>query len=226
MKILEKNKAIELRRQGRTFKEILEKIPVSKGSLSYWLSDIVLSPEQVARIRYKNEQIKSKFIKFNELRKNQSELEKESIITSAIKEINAFSLKELKLMGIALYWAEGYKGQACKGVEFTNTDAAMIKLMMRWFREICNVRESQFRIRLQVHSIKNIDKVKNYWSEISGIPLSQFTKPYIKISPTSKRKVGNLTPYGTCSIRVSDIRLITKIRGWIKGLMALSSSLV
>lgn len=145
-------------------------------------------------------------------------------IVNAIREIDRFSLRELKFIGIALYWAEGYKSLACKGVEFTNTDPAMIRLMMRWFREICNVKESQFRIRLQLHNGEGIERIKNYWAEITEVPISQFTKAYIKVSPTSKKKVGNLIPYGTCSIRISDILLITKIKGWIKGLMALSSS--
>ncbi len=226
MKIVERDKAIILRKQGKTFGEILREVSVSRGSLSYWLRDITLTPTQLSRINYKNEQIKGKFIKFNELRKRQSALEKEFIIASAAREIDGFSLKELKLIGVALYWAEGYKGPACRGVEFTNADPAMIRLMMRWFRDVCSVGENQFRIRLQVHNGKDIEKIKNYWAEITRIPLGQFTKPYIKTSPTSKKKVGNLIPYGTCNIRISDIRLITKIKGWIEGLMAPSSSLV
>ena len=226
MKVNERNKAVELRKRGKTFGEILREISVSRGSLSYWLRDITLTPEQSERIKYKNEQIKEKFIKFNELRKDKSQQDKSIIISNAIKEIDVLSARELKLMGIALYWAEGYKGPACKGVEFTNTDPAMIKLMMRWFREVCGVRESKFRIRLQVYNEKNVDKIIDFWAKNTGIPHSQFTKPYLKTSPTSKKKVGNLTPCGICSIRISDIQLITKIRGWIQGLTALSSSLV
>ena len=109
MKVLEKNRAIELRRQGKTFGEILREISVSRGSLSYWLRDIALTPEQLAKIKYKNEQIKEKFIKFNELRKNKSARDKSFIINNAIKEIDVLSARDLKLIGIALYWAEGYR---------------------------------------------------------------------------------------------------------------------
>lgn len=226
MKVLERNKAVELRKQGRTFNEILREIPVSKGSLSYWLRDIVLTPGQLARIQYRNDLIKAKFIEFNESKKRRSEDKKKEIIDKAIREIDSITVKELKLIGIALYWGEGYKGPACSGAEFTNTDPAMIKLMTRWFKEICHVQENRFRIRIQLHNASGADKSKEYWSKITGIPKTQFTKPYIKISPTSKKKSGNLAPYGICSIRVSDINLINKIRGWIKGLVALSSSLV
>lgn len=224
MKTIEKDKAIELRKQGRTFGEILREVSVSKGSLSYWLRDIDLTREQIARIQYKNDAVKQKFIRFNQLRKDRSERNKRFITADAVKEINKFSLRELKLVGIALYWAEGYKERACRGVEFTNTDPGMIRLMMQWFREVCSVRENQFRIRLQVHNGKGIEKITSYWADITGVALSQFTKPYVKTSPSSQKKMGNLTPYGTCNIRISDIRLITKIKGWIKGFTALSSS--
>ncbi len=224
MKIAEKNKAIELRKQGMTIGEIIKEIPVSKGSLSYWLRDVLLSDEQIARIKYKNEAIKSKFIRFNELRKEKAEEDKRQISNRAAREINDISERELKLIGIVLYWAEGYKANA-RHVEFINSDPAMIKLMMLWFRQICNVREEQFRIRLQIHNVSEINKAQDFWSAITGLPLTQFNRAYTKTSPTSKRKSGNLVPYGICSIRISDIRLITRIRGWIFGLMALSSSL-
>ena len=207
-----------------TFSEILKEIPISKGSLSYWLKDIKLTSAQLSRIEYKNQAIKDKFIKFNELRSKQADIRKSNILQNAIHQIDFISDRELKFIGIALYWAEGYKGCACKGVEFTNSDPEMIILMMRWFRKICQVNETKFRIRIQVHGVKNINKIKEYWSGITGIPDRQFTKFYKKISPTSKKKMGNLIPYGICSIRISDINLITTIQGWIRGLMALSSS--
>lgn len=224
MKLLEKDKAIELRRQGSTFSEILKQIPVSKGSLSYWLRNINLTDEQMVRIRYKNDRIKKQFIEFNELRRKQAEDNKRVVISNAIKEIDSFSEKELKLIGIALYWGEGYKSDRWKSVSFTNTDPEMIRLMMRWFRVICKVPEQKFRIRIQCHGVKRVKNAEEFWSKIANVPSSQFTKPYIRISPTSKNKMGNLCPYGICDIRISDVLLLTKIKGWIQGLMALSSS--
>lgn len=223
MKVIERNKAIELRKQGKTYREILREIPVSKGSLSLWLRDISLTPAQLARVQYKNEAIKNNFIKFNELKKLQSQRCKNLIAADATQEIDGISKRELKFIGIALYWAEGHKAHA-HSVDFVNSDPYMIKLMMRWFREICSVQEKRFRIRIYIHNPADIEQAVNYWSGITGVPICQFTKAYEKISSTSKRKSGNLVPYGICSIRISDIKLITRIQAWIKALMALSSS--
>lgn len=220
MKILERYKAIKLRKQGKTLSEILKEIPVSKGSLSYWLRDIKLTSEQLTKIRYKNDKIKEKFIKFNELKRKKSEENKKAIVCNAMREINNVSERELKLIGMALYWAEGYnKNSSWKTVSFTNSDPGMIKLMMKWFREICKVPDNKFRIRIQCHGIEKVKESEEYWSRITDIPLLQFTKPYIRISPTSKKKMGNLSPHGICNIRISDISLLTKIKGWILGLV-------
>ncbi len=226
MKIVEKNKALDLRRQGKTFSEILKETPVSKTSLSYWLRDIRLTNKQLSRIAYKNNKIKQKFIKFNALRRKQADDKKKIILRKATDEIDYISERELSLIGIALYWAEGYKKSSWKTVNFTNSDPEMIKLMMRWFRRICKIPNTKFRIRIQCHDTDNVEEAKEYWSGVTDIPLVQFTKPYVRISPSSKKRMGALSPYGICNLRISDVSLLTKIKGWINGLKALSSSLV
>lgn len=224
MKTIEKEKAIELRRQGKTLSEIMEIVPVSKGSLSYWLHDIKLTNRQIGRIKYKNDKIKCKFIEYNLMKKEKALKAKEAIFNSAAREIGKLSREQLRLVGIALYWAEGYRAHACSSVDFTNSDPEMIKLIMRWFRDVCGVPEERFRVRLQLHGVPEEDKAKVYWSKITGVPNKQFTKAYIKTSPSSKNKTGRVLPYGICSVRVFDTALFNKIQGWIKGLMALSSS--
>ncbi len=46
-KLEEKQKAIELRKQGLSYSEIRKKVDVSKSTLSIWCRDINLSNEQV-----------------------------------------------------------------------------------------------------------------------------------------------------------------------------------
>ena len=218
MKVLEKNKAIELRRRGKTFSEILKKIPVSKSSLSYWLREINLTDEQLTRIRYKNDKIKKKFIEYNKLRRREAVKRRENIIEAAKEEINKISKRELKLLGIALYWGEGSKCERAGAVKFVNSDSIMIKIMMRWFREICRVPESKFRVSFQAYELQNIDTIRTFWSKLTGIPFSQFTAPSLRISKTSKGKRGNILPYGTLQVQISNSALLTKILGWIEGL--------
>ena len=97
--------------------------------------------------------------------------------------------------------------------------------MMKWFRETCNIPEDKFKIRIQIHDASNIKDGIQFWSRITGIPSNQFTKSYTKISSSSKGKSGNRHPYGVCHVRIANTELLVKIKGWIEGLKALSSSL-
>lgn len=229
MKVEEQNKAISLRQKGLSYKEILNEIPVSKASLSRWLKDISLSNEQLSRIYQKNLVTRRRFVEYNQLKRERSLEEKSKIALDAqyeiVKEIP--SEQGLKLVGIALYWAEGYTAPKGTSVMFTNSDPKMIKIMMWWFREVCDVPEAKFRLRLQLHDGTQVNEQTRYWSEVTNIPQGQFIRPYLKVSSSSQRKVGKRLTHGVLQIRVNDTKLLCKIRGWISGLsLAPSSSLV
>ena len=49
-KTKEKQKAIELRRKGLSYSEILKQIPVAKSSLSLWLKSVKLAVSQKQRL--------------------------------------------------------------------------------------------------------------------------------------------------------------------------------
>ena len=58
------------------------------------------------------------------------------------KEISKISNRELWLIGIALYWAEGSKSKTYSpsiGVVFTNSDYEMVQIFIRWLKYCCRV---------------------------------------------------------------------------------------
>ena len=162
-----------------------------------------------------------KITDYNRLKREEAISRKSDIFDMARLDIGSLSKQDLKLIGITLYWAEGYKTDHARDVEFVNSDPLMIKLIMKWFREICNVPESKFKIRIHIHDTSNLGEATKFWSSATRIPLSQFTKSYTKTSPSSKRKAGNKHPCGVCHIRVADTNLLAKIKGWVEGIRAL-----
>ena len=224
MRTLEKQQAVSLRSQGLSYREIQKVLSVSRGSLSRWLQDIELTGDQQARIHQKNVSIRRQFVESNGHRRIRRQSEKREVIERCAGNVGGLSVRELHLLGVALYWAEGCKGHLTSVVEFVNADPAMIALVMRWFRVCCLVPEQKFRARVQLHDAGRLKDVERFWSCLTGIPASQFTKPLLKLSPSSQRKRGNVLPYGTLHLRIADVHLLTKIHGWIKGLSAAPSS--
>ena len=122
--------------------------------------------------------------------------------------------KKLKIAGIMLYWAEGTKSRKSNMVDFVNSDPDMIKLFLKFLRQICGVKEERLRVYLYSYSYQKIDKTRNYWSEITGISKDQFLKPYIREG--NPNLSGRKLPYGLIHVRYSDKRLLELILSWIE----------
>ena len=188
------------------------------------LREIALSEAQQRRIYRKNFFIRQQFIEYNHRKSIQSREQKSAIEHQAAAEINSLTMRELQLIGTALYWAEGTKGVRSSVVEFVNADPRMIALVMRWFRRCCGVGEQKLRARVQLHDPTRRQEAEHFWSNVTQIPTQQFTQPILKISSTSRGKMGNRLPYGTLHIRIADVHLLTRIQGWIRGLSLAPSS--
>ena len=213
MKRDERNKAIELRKRGESMRDIAAKLRVSKASISLWVRDVVLTSQQRKKLNRNGYSID--VIEKRRITRIANTKEKyATVMKEAGKDISSLSLHELWLIGIALYWGEGgktYRGMA----RIANSDPAVIKIMMRFFREICGVPEEKFNGHVHTFSHLNLEKAENYWSGVSKIPVKQFYKTYVKKSVASKDKRDTL-PYGTFQIYVCDTVLFYKIIGWIE----------
>jgi len=215
----DKNKAISLRKRGNSYNEISKILGVPKSTLSLWLRDIKMLPEVekifLDRIRKKwSKSITDFNKKQGEIAKEKSEKRKQI----AMKDIRRISKRELMLIGIALYWAEGHK-KSRWSLRFTNSDPSMIRLIMRFFREICKIPEDKMKAAVQIHPNTTSKKAINYWSKISGISRNNFNKTYSRVTPSSKfKRPPNTLPYGTLSIDVCNIEIADKVKGWIRGI--------
>ena len=216
MKLTEKTEAVRLRKLGRSYKEIRKKLSISKGTLSLWLRDIGLTEKQKERLYVELRQKNAyRLAKFNQTKKKERS---KLIIAQAEKESVVLFRNPLFLSGLMLYWAEGDKSEDREAVKFSNSDPLIIKLMMRWFREICNIPEKKFRIALHIHELFCRKDVEKYWSKLTDIPFTQFHKTQIK--PTSLRFRRNRLYNGTCAIVINSKDLFRKIKGWKIGAIA------
>ncbi|HUX35848.1 MAG TPA: hypothetical protein VMV71_02330 [Candidatus Paceibacterota bacterium] len=218
-----KEKAISLRQGGFSYSEILKEIPIAKSTLSLWLRSVDLSKRQKQRITEKR---LAAALRGGEIRKNNRILTIQKIHEKAARDIHKISKRELWLMGVMLYWAEGTKEKdnhpGC-GVQFTNSDPDMIKLFLRWLFEICAVKREEVYFDIFIHENhrSNIGRAINYWSGITGYPSNYFPHIYFKknIIKTKRKNVGD-SYFGLIKIRVkASSNLSRKIAGWTRGVI-------
>lgn len=213
MKLEEKKLAINLRKKGYSMNEIKGKLRVSKSSVSLWVRNVQLTDSQKKELSLKG-LTKESIEKRRTTRLGRENARRQIIVDNAKKEIFSLSDQELKLIGIALYWAEGAKTRR-GSVQLSNGDPRIIRLMMKFFEKICKVPKEKFRAHIHIHPHLDVKKAESYWSSISGIPLNQFYKTYSKSNKASQNKKDSL-PFGTFDIYVHNTELFLKIKGWIE----------
>lgn len=121
-------------------------------------------------------------------RRNAKEsLEKERL-KKAIRSIKSiyFSKEILKLCCALMWWCEGEK--TLKYVKFVSSDTTLVANFLNMFRSGFQLEESKFRALIHLHDYHNDQSQKNFWSEITKIPLSQFHKSYQKKSSHVRKK--------------------------------------
>lgn len=204
-----------MRKQGRSVKEIAESLSVARGSVSTWVRDVVLTPQQKLRLKKKIHSPEVIERRRQSRLKNESE-KKNLLIAEAANQIDKIDRDALWMIGLGLYWGEGAK--RTKGMaRMSNSDPSIIKMGMRFFREICEVEDDRFRAQIHIHSPEAVRKAENYWSNIIGIPNTQFFKTY-SIKSKSSKNLRQTLPYGTVDVGVGDTKLLLKILGWIEGI--------
>lgn len=205
-----KREAIKLRRRGLSYGEIRKGIAVSKSTLSFWLKDVPLKPEHKKRLYTKQIEILSRG---PQSQKERRAREVKNIINKATQEIKMpLSKNTYRLMGAALYWAEGSK---TTHFAITNSDPHLIAFMVEWFQVMFGIPPQQLKVHLNIYPQQNEGRIKKFWSDLTNIPLENFGKSFIK--PPNKGFKKNNLYYGTISVRVmrgTDYR--HRVFGWIQ----------
>lgn len=224
----DKEKAIALRLSGKSYNEITSSLGVPKSTLSGWFCGLVLSSEARERIQQRvHSGALRGLLKRNANQTHLAVQRMREIRAESQREIKSLSQRELQLIGIALYWAEGYKRPQIRhgrdvtyhSVSLTNSDPRIIQAFLRFLREVCNVPNEKIKADIRIYEHMNSKELLTFWQKITKLPKENFGKMYYGISRSSLRKRPfNRLPHGTILIRVNSTNLFHRIIGWIEGL--------
>jgi len=191
-----RRRARVLRKQGKTYKEIRQEIPVSKSTLSLWLRDLP-KPKRNYSTGWAKAAGEGSRVRWQCIREN--------LLDKALEEVSSYHLDEnaAAFVGTALYWAEGAKkGQ----LDFANSDAHMIKVYMWWLRKIIQVPVSSIAANVHVYLNGDLayEDIRRYWSVVSRIPEGQFQQPQILTADKKKTtsKFRRILTHGVLHVRV------------------------
>ncbi|MFE2703188.1 hypothetical protein ACWELV_03310 [Streptomyces mirabilis] len=213
-----RDKARELRLQGWTYDQIQMELGCSKGSISLWVRDLP-KPER----RDPSEQAKLASQKRWEHELAVRDEERQKTKAAAAAEIGTLSDRELFLVGVGMYWAEGSKDKPYdrrENVTFVNSDPGMIETFLRWL-DLLGVERDRVRYCVMIHESADVAGAEQYWANLVGADRSAFNKTTIKKhNPKTVRKNVGASYRGCLTIKVrQSADLYRRIEGWWYGIV-------
>lgn len=211
--------ALRLRSQGWSLDQIYQKLRKPRSTVYYWISHIPLSRKRLAISRHKArlkavQACRDKRLKSVEIHNRQG-----------LKDINNVSQRELFMIGVALYWAEGSK-QREKSVSqrlvFTNNDPYMILIYFKWL-DLLKIPEEIRECSLYLHQqyIYLESNIRNLWQrKLSGRVINWKNTVY-KHNQTSKPISEDYLGVMRVTILKSS-GLNRRVMGWINALCSLT----
>ncbi|MEK9157886.1 MAG: hypothetical protein AAB638_01745 [Patescibacteria group bacterium] len=208
----DKIRAYELRREGKSYKQIKQLLNIPLSTIAGWLKDEEWSrkirdelgakasmafPEKLAAIQKANKARWTKKYKEYQI--------------AAEAEFSHHQNNPLFIAGLMLFWGEGNKSPKDSSIVLANSDPVMIRIFYKFLTEIMNANPDKIKLHLILYPDLVDAMQKSFWSKAVGIPLSQFIKStYIKGKHPTRR-----LSYGVCNIYLGSRELKNKMLVWL-----------
>lgn len=170
-------RARELRLQGWTYDRIEIELGCSKSSVSLWVRDLP-KPErkrsraEAAAIARRGWEAKQR-VRDEERRRTKED---------ARRAVGDLTPRELFLVGVGLYWAEGTKDKPYdrrESVTFVNSDPDMIKVFLAWL-DLMGVERERLRFSVMIHENADVAGAERYWADLVRADRRAFNKTTLK----------------------------------------------
>jgi hypothetical protein len=214
VKTAERELARQLRSElGLPIKEIARRVRVSVSSVSLWVRDVPLTPEQEAALDARNPVRNSQRNGTVNSSRRRREARREA-------QLHGRDLARRDPPGFAggcmLYWAEGAKNR--NNVILCNADADLLDTFLRFLRRHYAVTNEQvaFTVNCFLGNGKTLSEIETWWLDRLELPATCLRKAAVnRASSASQRKRRTLL-YGTGRLVVHSTFIVQSIYGAIQ----------
>ena len=208
----DKPKAFELRRQGKTYREIEKLLGVSRSTLCDWFKNEEWSRHIKKLNTEKHIELSvERLEKLNEGRRIMLEKKYKQVEDEAVREFEIYKNNPLFMAGLMLYAGEGDK--MTKGViRLANIDFSLHKIFIKFCEIYLKIDRENLKFSVLLYPDLDIEICKTRWSKELNIPIKNFHKPQIIIGRSKTKRLH----FGVGSTIISSSFLKRKLLLWIE----------
>jgi len=208
----EKQEASNLRKNGKSYKEIYDTLGIPKSTLSDWFRNEDWSKKIT---KYLNKESAEESVKRLVILNRQRRVHLADLYIQAREEAEEefYFLKNdpLFISGMMIYWGEGDKKTPGQ-VRVSNSDPEMIKIFLSFLYKMCGTSSPRIWFNLLVYPDNDVKKVETFWQSFLGADRDRFQK---SVRLKGKEKTKRLE-YGICNVGISSRYLKEKMLVWLK----------
>jgi len=204
--------AFELRKQGKTYREIEKLLGVSRSTLCDWFKNEEWSKHIKKSNTNKHIQISTERLrKLHEGRRLMLESKYKKVEEDAEREFEIHRNNPLFMAGLMLYAGEGDKSSR-NLTRLSNSEFYLHLVFIRFSERFLNVKRENIKVWLLLYPDHNIERCIQIWSEKLGIKRVNFNKSQIIQGRSKLRKL----QYGVGNSIISSTSLKKKMMKWLE----------
>ena len=205
--------AFQLRKDGKSYREIQAEINVSRSTLCDWFKN----EEWSNHIKHKNNQnnvslSKERLLKLNEGRSKMFEKKYIQVEIEAEKEFQIFKNDPLFMAGLMIYAGEGDK-KSSNISRVSNSEFYLHNIFLKFSEKYLYIQRVNIKMAIIIYPDLDINVCLNKWSEEVNILISNFHKTQIIKGKEKSKKL----QYGVgISIISTTVVIKKKILKWLE----------
>lgn len=207
----DKKLVLELRQQGKTYKEIRNIVRISQSTLSAWFGDKEWS-NHIKKLNVEKNIMKSTehLRKMNESRRIMLEEKYTKVEEEATREFEIYRNDPLFMAGLMIYAGEGDKTNRFN-IKLANSEFYLHLIFISFLEKFLKIKRKNIKVWLLLYPDHDIKKSIEAWSKKLNIDKSNFHKSQVIMGKETKRKL----QYGVGNSIISSVALKKKILKWL-----------
>lgn len=209
---LDKEKAIQLRKEGKSYREIERMLKIPKSTLTGWFQKKIWSNKVKATLSIQARKASSLRMKILQQKINKERQELYNLTAQIAKgEFQKYKDDPLFRAGLMIYWGEGDNKLINGVIRVVNTDPAMLRLFHLFIQMYLKEVSHKTKAYLVLYPDLVENRCKRFWSRNIGLPMERFIKSTFISGHHPTKRLG----YGMCTVIISSRAYKEKVHAWL-----------